>query len=103
MIVNRYLLPLSGTVDVSVLDTSGAPVRQWVAVPLDKGILSDELLLADEPALGQWTVQVCLKQLFAPGETIFHSNITIIVIIISTNMFTRDFLVSIDVINSKFK
>ncbi|CAH0725826.1 unnamed protein product, partial [Brenthis ino] len=56
--LDKYLLPLSGTVDVSVLDTSGAPVRQWVAVPLDKGILSDELLLADEPALGQWTVQV---------------------------------------------
>ena len=58
IIVDRYLLPLSGTVDISVLDSGGAPVRQWGAVPLDKGIFSDELLLADEPALGQWTIQV---------------------------------------------
>ncbi|KAM3964840.1 thioester-containing protein 1 allele R1 [Aphomia sociella] len=56
--LNKYLLPLTGTVDVSVLDAGGSPVRQWAAVPLDRGIFSDLLTLADEPALGEWTIQV---------------------------------------------
>ncbi|CAG9566895.1 unnamed protein product [Danaus chrysippus] len=59
--LDKYLLPLSGTVDVSVLDTKGSPVRQWASVNLDKGLFSNELLLADEPALGQWTIQVEVK------------------------------------------
>ncbi|XP_049864919.1 CD109 antigen-like isoform X2 [Pectinophora gossypiella] len=56
--LNKYLLPLAGTVDVSVLDAGGSPVRQWAAVSLDRGIITEELLLADEPALGEWTIQV---------------------------------------------
>ncbi|XP_026487589.2 thioester-containing protein 1 allele S3-like [Vanessa tameamea] len=56
--LDKYLLPLSSTVDVSLLDTGGSPVRQWAAKPLDRGIFAEELLLADEPALGQWTIQV---------------------------------------------
>lgn len=56
--LDRYLLPLSGLIDVSVMDTGGSPVRQWGAVSLDRGIVADELILADEPALGEWTIQV---------------------------------------------
>ncbi|CAH2104660.1 unnamed protein product [Euphydryas editha] len=56
--LDKYLLPLSNTVDVSVLDTGGSPVRQWAAVSLDTGIFAEEFLLADEPALGEWTIQV---------------------------------------------
>ncbi|XP_045774990.1 C3 and PZP-like alpha-2-macroglobulin domain-containing protein 8 [Maniola jurtina] len=56
--LDKYLLPLSGTVDISILDTGGSPVRQWASVPLDRGLFAEELLLADEPALGQWTIQV---------------------------------------------
>lgn len=57
-IIFRYLLPLSGGVDVSVLDAGGSPIRQWVGVSLDRGLITDELILADEPALGEWTIQV---------------------------------------------
>ncbi|KAJ8726365.1 hypothetical protein PYW07_001063 [Mythimna separata] len=56
--LDKYLLPLSTTVDVSVLDTGGSPIRQWVGAELDRGVLTEELLLADEPALGEWTIQV---------------------------------------------
>ncbi|CAG4944809.1 unnamed protein product [Colias eurytheme] len=56
--LDKYLLPLSNAVDVSILDTGGSPVRQWAGVALDRGVFSGELVLADEPALGQWTVQV---------------------------------------------
>ncbi|KAJ2953639.1 hypothetical protein O0L34_g1251 [Tuta absoluta] len=56
--LDKYLLPLSGAVDVSVLDARGSPVRQWVSVPLDRGIITEEFLLADEPALGEWTIEV---------------------------------------------
>lgn len=61
MRVRRYLLPLSTTVDVSVLDTGGAPIRQWAGAELDRGVLTEELVLADEPALGEWTIQVMFK------------------------------------------
>lgn len=56
--LDKYLLPLSTTVDVSVLDTGGAPIRQWAGAELDRGVLTEELVLADEPALGEWTIQV---------------------------------------------
>lgn len=56
--LDKYLLPVSGAVDVTVLDSGGSPIRQWAGVPLDKGILTEELVLADEPALGEWTIQV---------------------------------------------
>ncbi|CAH0603133.1 unnamed protein product [Chrysodeixis includens] len=56
--LDKYLLPLAATVDVSVLDTGGSPIRQWAAAELDRGVLTEELLLADEPALGEWTIQV---------------------------------------------
>ncbi|XP_063529848.1 thioester-containing protein 1 allele R1-like [Cydia strobilella] len=56
--LDKYLLPLSVPIDVSVMDAGGFPVRQWGAVSLDRGILSEELVLADEPALGEWTIQV---------------------------------------------
>ncbi|KAI8427884.1 hypothetical protein MSG28_002244 [Choristoneura fumiferana] len=58
---DRYLLPLSGLIDVSVMDVGGSPVRQWGAIPLEQGIVADELILADEPALGEWTIQVEVK------------------------------------------
>lgn len=51
-------MPLSGAVDVSILDASGSPIRQWVKVALDRGLITDELILAEEPALGEWTIQV---------------------------------------------
>ncbi|CAK1549918.1 unnamed protein product [Leptosia nina] len=56
--LDKYLLPLSNAVDINILDTAGSPVRQWAGVPLDRGVFSGELMLADEPALGQWTIQV---------------------------------------------
>ncbi|XP_049691725.2 thioester-containing protein 1 allele R1 [Helicoverpa armigera] len=56
--LDKYLLPLSSTVDVSVLDTGGSPIRQWAGAELDRGVLTEELVLADEPALGEWTIQV---------------------------------------------
>ncbi|XP_022820433.1 CD109 antigen-like [Spodoptera litura] len=56
--LDKYLLPLSTTVDVSVLDTGGAPIKQWAGAELDRGVLTEELVLADEPALGEWTIQV---------------------------------------------
>ncbi|CAH4004421.1 unnamed protein product [Pieris brassicae] len=56
--LNKYLLPLSNNVDVSILDTGGSPVRQWAGVSLDRGVFSGEFTLADEPALGMWTIQV---------------------------------------------
>uniref|UniRef100_A0A2A4K0R1 TEP1-F n=1 Tax=Heliothis virescens TaxID=7102 RepID=A0A2A4K0R1_HELVI len=56
--LDKYLLPLSSTVDVSVLDTGGSPIRQWASAELDRGVLTEELVLADEPALGEWTIQV---------------------------------------------
>ncbi|KAJ0181857.1 hypothetical protein K1T71_002579 [Dendrolimus kikuchii] len=56
--LDKYLLPVSGAVDVTVLDSGGSPIRQWAGVPLEKGVLTEELVLADEPALGEWTIQV---------------------------------------------
>ncbi|XP_053625843.1 thioester-containing protein 1 allele S3-like [Plodia interpunctella] len=56
--LNKYLLPLSGTVDVSVLDSGGSAVQQWPAVDLDRGVFASQLKLSDEPALGEWTIQV---------------------------------------------
>ncbi|XP_028159271.1 CD109 antigen-like [Ostrinia furnacalis] len=56
--LDKHLLPISNTVDVSVLDAGGSPVWQKLAVPLDKGIFTDQFMLADEPALGEWTIQV---------------------------------------------
>lgn len=54
----RYLLPLPGAVDISILDAGGSPIRQWVGVALDRGLITEELVLADEPGLGEWTIQV---------------------------------------------
>ncbi|KAG6455793.1 hypothetical protein O3G_MSEX009390, partial [Manduca sexta] len=56
--LDKYLLPLTDNVDISILDAGGSPVRQWAGVALDRGIITDELMLADEPALGEWTIQV---------------------------------------------
>lgn len=56
--LDKYLLPLTTTVHVTVLDTGGSPIRQWANAKLDRGVLTEELVLADEPALGQWTIQV---------------------------------------------
>ncbi|CAH0748966.1 unnamed protein product [Diatraea saccharalis] len=56
--LDKYLLPLNAPVDVSLLDAGGAPVWQKLAVSLDKGIFTDQFTLADEPALGEWTIQV---------------------------------------------
>lgn len=47
--------------DVSILDAGGSPVRQWVGTSLDRGLITEELILADEPALGEWTIQVQLR------------------------------------------
>lgn len=44
--------------DVSVLDAGGSPVWQKLTVPLEKGIYTDQFKLTDEPALGEWTIQV---------------------------------------------
>lgn len=51
-------MPLTNTVDVSVLDAGGSPVWQKLTVPLEKGIYTDQFKLTDEPALGEWTIQV---------------------------------------------
>ncbi|CAG5022083.1 unnamed protein product [Parnassius apollo] len=56
--LNKYLLPLNTTVDVSVVDSGGSAVREWAAAALDRGVFAEQLALADQPALGQWTVQV---------------------------------------------
>lgn len=56
--VFRYLLPLNTSVDVSILDAGGAAIREWAAAPLDRGLFADALPLADQPALGEWTIQV---------------------------------------------
>ncbi|XP_013188878.2 C3 and PZP-like alpha-2-macroglobulin domain-containing protein 8 [Amyelois transitella] len=56
--LNKYLLPLTGTVDVSILDTGGSPVQEWAAMDLDRGIFTNQVKLSDEPALGEWTIQV---------------------------------------------
>lgn len=71
MRIRRYLLPLSTTVDVSVLDSGGSPIRQWASAALDRGVLTQELVLADEPALGEWTIQVLkrVKSQFAVVES----------------------------------
>ncbi|XP_072936646.1 thioester-containing protein 1 allele S3-like isoform X2 [Epargyreus clarus] len=59
--LDKYLLPLANTVDVSILDTGGSSVRQWATVPLDRGVFAEEIVLADEPALGEWTIQVEMR------------------------------------------
>ncbi|VVD02140.1 unnamed protein product [Leptidea sinapis] len=56
--LTKYLLPLPNTIDVNLLDTGGSPVRQWAGETLDRGVFSTEFTLADEPALGHWTIQV---------------------------------------------
>ncbi|KAL0849223.1 hypothetical protein ABMA28_013556 [Loxostege sticticalis] len=56
--LDKHLLPLSNTVDVSVLDAGGSPVWQKLTVPLEKGIYTDQFKLTDEPALGEWTIQI---------------------------------------------
>ncbi|CAH0404826.1 unnamed protein product [Chilo suppressalis] len=56
--LNKYLLPLNAPVDVSLLDAGGAPVWQKLAVSLDRGVFTDQFVIADEPALGEWTIQV---------------------------------------------
>ncbi|KAG7311407.1 hypothetical protein JYU34_002449 [Plutella xylostella] len=56
--LDKYLLGLSGVVDVTVRAAGGAAVRQWAGLPLDRGLLALELPLADQPALGQWTIEV---------------------------------------------
>lgn len=59
--LDKYLLPLSGNVDISILDTGGTPVRQWAGAPLDRGLVTAELPLDTEPALGEWTLKVELR------------------------------------------
>ncbi|CAG9098707.1 unnamed protein product [Plutella xylostella] len=56
--LDKYLLGLSGVVDVTVRAAGGAAVRQWAGLSLDRGLLALELPLADQPALGQWTIEV---------------------------------------------
>ncbi|XP_013181291.1 PREDICTED: C3 and PZP-like alpha-2-macroglobulin domain-containing protein 8 [Papilio xuthus] len=56
--LDKYLLPLNTSVDVSILDAGGAAIREWAAAPLDRGLFADTLALADQPALGEWTIQV---------------------------------------------
>ncbi|KPJ15105.1 CD109 antigen [Papilio machaon] len=56
--LDKYLLPLNTSVDVSILDAGGAAIREWAAASLDRGLFADTLTLADQPALGEWTIQV---------------------------------------------
>ncbi|KAL4708067.1 hypothetical protein ACJJTC_009846 [Scirpophaga incertulas] len=59
--LDKYLLPLPAVVDVTLLDAGGSPVWQKLAVALDKGVYTDQFTIADEPALGGWTIQVETK------------------------------------------
>ncbi|XP_004927018.1 C3 and PZP-like alpha-2-macroglobulin domain-containing protein 8 [Bombyx mori] len=56
--LDKYLLPLSGTADISILDAGGSSIREWAGLTIDRGIISEELILADEPTLGEWKIQV---------------------------------------------
>lgn len=51
-------MPLTGNVDIAILDAGGTPVREWAGLTLDTGMITEEFALADEPSLGEWTIQV---------------------------------------------
>ncbi|CAD6199101.1 unnamed protein product [Caenorhabditis auriculariae] len=57
IVVKSDLRPFSGSVTVKILDPNQNVIKQQVDAPLVKGVISSDLQLADEPPLGEWTIQ----------------------------------------------
>ncbi|XP_064090445.1 CD109 antigen-like isoform X2 [Macrobrachium nipponense] len=59
VVVNPQLRPsVTGAIDVFIKDGAGNLVKQWRRVFTNKGVWTGELLLAEEPVLGNWNITV---------------------------------------------
>ncbi|KAG8196513.1 hypothetical protein JTE90_012327 [Oedothorax gibbosus] len=72
LVVTPHLLPsVTGAITIFVTDASGNRIKQWGKVFTTKGIASAELLLSDQPVLGDWTINVdILGQMFKKSFTV---------------------------------
>ncbi|XP_015930765.2 CD109 antigen isoform X2 [Parasteatoda tepidariorum] len=72
LVVNPHLLPsVTGAINMYITDASGNRIKQWGKVFTTKGIASAELLLSDQPVLGDWTINVdILGQMFKKTFTV---------------------------------
>ncbi|GIY91023.1 CD109 antigen [Caerostris darwini] len=72
LVVNPHLLPsVTGAINMFITDASGNRVKQWGKVFTTKGIASADLLLSDQPVLGDWTINVdVLGQIFKKTFTV---------------------------------
>lgn len=74
LVVNPHLLPtVTGAINVFITDASGNRIKQWDRLFTSKGVLSAELLLSDQPVLGNWIINVDIlgqvfKKLFTVAE-----------------------------------
>ncbi|GBM39099.1 CD109 antigen [Araneus ventricosus] len=72
LVVNPHLLPsVTGAINMYITDASGNRIKQWGKVFTQKGIASADLLLSDQPVLGDWTINVdVLGQMFKKTFTV---------------------------------
>uniref|UniRef100_A0A1I7TL17 TEP1-F n=1 Tax=Caenorhabditis tropicalis TaxID=1561998 RepID=A0A1I7TL17_9PELO len=58
IVVKSDLKPYVGNATIKVFDPSRNLISQTIDVPLDRGVYSGELQLAEETLLGDWTIEV---------------------------------------------
>ncbi|CAB3408447.1 unnamed protein product [Caenorhabditis bovis] len=58
VLVKSDLKPFSGNITVKIMDPSLNIISQTIDVPLDRGVYSGKLQLAEETLLGDWTIEV---------------------------------------------
>nr|BAK64112.1 thioester-containing protein [Hasarius adansoni] len=72
LVVTPHLLPsVTGAINIFITDASGNRIKQWNRLFTTKGISSGELLLSEQPVLGDWTINVdVLGQMFKKSFTV---------------------------------
>ncbi|PIC54696.1 hypothetical protein B9Z55_003841 [Caenorhabditis nigoni] len=58
IVVKSDLKPYVGNATIKIFDPSRNLISQTIGVPLDRGVYSSELQLAEETLLGDWTIEV---------------------------------------------
>ncbi|XP_035220649.1 CD109 antigen-like [Stegodyphus dumicola] len=72
LVVNPHLLPtVTGAINMFITDASGNRIKQWNRQFTSKGAVSADLLLSDQPVLGDWSINVdILGQMFKKTFTV---------------------------------
>ncbi|XP_054723322.1 CD109 antigen-like [Uloborus diversus] len=72
LVVNPHLMPYTtGPINMFIMDASGNRIKQWNRSFGVKGTVSADLLLSDQPVLGEWSINVdILGQMFKKTFTV---------------------------------